>query len=314
MQTLEDLLALRWTEHPGNPLIRPPFPSPIIADPTFCPPAESPDGRWHLFAHSLLGIHHFTSPDGVRWIRHRGVVARSALRPFLFREDRTYHLFYERTRLFLPFVPWSSHIEVRTSEDLQRWSAPHVLLRPCLPWHVRGRSRAVGNPCLLHHEDHHRLYYSAGLVRLPDCGFDEPRHVGVAEGPTPLGPFTPLPDPILSPDSADPFANLGAGALKVLRAVDGFLGLQNGIYRDDAGRTRSAVRMLTSTDGLRFTVRSAPFLVPGAGWKRSHVYAVDAHHVDGATYLYFNARDDWHWTRGHEAIGLVVGRFDAGGS
>ena len=65
VRTLEELLALRWSLHPDNPLIRAPFPSPIIADPTFCAPDASPDGRWHLFAHSLLGIHHFTSADGV---------------------------------------------------------------------------------------------------------------------------------------------------------------------------------------------------------------------------------------------------------
>ena len=307
-RTLDELLALQWREHPGNPLIRPPFPSPIIADPTFCPPADSPDGRWHLFAHSLRGIHHFTSSDGLAWTRHRGVVARSALRAYLHLDDGTYHLLYERTRLFLPFVPWSSHVEAQTSSDLWTWSAPRVLLRPTLAWHVRGRSRAVGNPCLVRLADRWRLYYSAGLVRLDDCGFDEPAHVGVAEAPTALGPYTPLPTPILSPSADDPFANLGAGALKVVRATDGFLGLQNGIYRDDAGRTRSAVRLLTSPDGLRFTVGGTPFLVPGDGWKRSHVYAVDVREVDGTMRLYFNARDDWHWTRGREAIGLAIGR------
>ncbi len=171
---------------------------------------------------------------------------------------------------------------------------------------MRGRSRAVGNPCLVAHGDGYRLYYSAGLVRLADCGFDEPKHVGVADGPTPLGPFMPYAEPVLSPSAADRFANLGAGALKVWRAADGFLGLQNGIYRDAAGASRSAVRLLTSRDGLRFAVRGQPFLRPGAGWMRSHVYAVDLCRVGDTLHLYFNARDGWHWTRGREAIGLVT--------
>jgi hypothetical protein len=303
---LEDLLALDWREHAANPLIRAPFPSPIIADPAVVPPAESPDGRWHLFAHSLLGIHHFTSDDGIRWSRRRGVVVRSALRASLFRDRGRYSLLYERTRLFLPMVPWSSWIEVRTSEDLERWSAPRVLLRPSLPWHARGRSRAVGNPCLVAHGGGYRLYYSAGLVRLVDCGFDEPRHVGVADGPTPLGPFTPHAEPPLSPHADDPFANLGAGALKVFRAADGFLGLQNGIYRDVGGASRSAVRLLGSSDGVCFTVLGEPFVRPTTGWRRSHVYAVDLCRVGDVLHLYFNARDDWHWTRGREAIGLVT--------
>jgi hypothetical protein len=306
---LDALLALEWREHPANPLIRPPFPSPIIADPTFCPPAEAPDGRWHLFAHSLLGIHHFTSADGVAWTRRRGVVARNALRPFLFRDEGGFRLLYERARLFLPCVPWCSHVEVRRSEDLVRWSAPRVLLRPCLPWHRRGPSGAVGNPCLVQVGEAYRLYYSAGLVRLRDCGFDEPRHVGVAVGPTADGPFTPLPVPVLSPAPDDPYATLGAGSLKVLAAEDGFLGLQNGIYQDGEGASRSAVRLLTSPDGLRFVVRGAPFLSPGTGWKRSHVYAVDVRRVGQTLHLYFNARDGWHWTRGREAIGLATARL-----
>jgi hypothetical protein len=310
--TLDELLALEWREHPANPLIRPPFPSPIIADPAVAPPARSPDWRWHLFAHSLLGIHHFTSADGIGWTRRPGIVVRSALRAFLFHDRGRHHLLYEKTRLFLPMVLWSSRIEVRTSEDLVHWSAPRVLLRPCLSWHARGRSRAVGNPCLVAHGGGYRLYYSAGLVRLADCGFDEPCHIGVADGPTPLGPFTPHGEPLLSPRADDPHANLGAGALKVVVAADGFLGVQNGIYRDADGASRSAVRLLTSSDGLRFTVRGEPFLRPDAGWKRSHVYAVDLCRVGDTVHLYFNARDDWHWTRGREAIGLVTARAPRG--
>ncbi len=65
--SVAELLALEWKEHEGNPLIAPLFPSPIIADPTFLPPQETPDGLWHLFAHSMLGIHHFTSRDGLEW-------------------------------------------------------------------------------------------------------------------------------------------------------------------------------------------------------------------------------------------------------
>ena len=300
---LEQLRDLRWQEHAANPLIRAPFPSPIIADPTFC--SDGPDGHWHLFAHSLFGIHHYTSTDGIGWTRRPGVVARNALRPFLFRAERAFHLLYERTRLFLPAVPWRSHIEMRSSPDLVHWGPPRVLLRPSLSWHQHGLSRAVGNPCLVPVDDGYRLYYSAGLVRLRDCGFDEPRYIGVATAPALQGPFTALPDPILSPAANDPYANLGAGAIKVRRAVDGFLGLQNGIYLDGDGASRSAVRLLTSSDGLHFTVHGPPFLSPGSGWKRSHVYAVDLHPVGPRLYLYFNARDNWHWTRGREAIGLA---------
>ena len=38
-------------------------------------------------------------------------------------------------------------------------------------------------------------------------------------------------------------------------------------------------------------------------------YALDVRYrpADGQFCLYFNARDGWHWTRGRERIGRMVG-------
>ena len=297
-----ELGRVTWRLDSRNPLLRPPFPSPIIADPTFLPPAETPDGRWHLFAHSLFGVHHHVSSDGVAW--RRGVrVCGNALRAFLHREGREYHLLYERCRLMLPIrrASWYSHIEMRSSTDLERWTSPTVLLRPSLAWHREpGGGAAVGNPCLLKTDGGYRLYYSAGLVRLRDCGFDEPRHIGVADAAGLSGPFTPHPRPILSPQADDPFANLGAGSMKVLPVDDGVVAFQNGIYWD------AAARLLGSTDGLAFAPLGPPFLRPTRGWMRSHVYAVDVRRAGRELLLYFNARSAWHWLVGREAIGRAT--------
>jgi hypothetical protein len=307
--TAAELARATWRLDARNPLVRPPFPSPIIADPTFLPPDETPDGRWHLFAHSLFGVHHHVSADGIVW-RRRARVCGNALRAFLHREGGAYHLLYERCRLMLPMrrASWYSHIEMRTSTDLERWSDPIVLLRPSLAWHHEpGGGAAVGNPCLLRTERGYRLYYSAGLVRLTDCGFDEPRHIGIAEAPALSGPFAPRPEPILSPQADDPFANLGAGAMKVLPVDDGVVGFQNGIYWDATARhSGSAVRLLSSADGLAFTPLAPPFLRPASGWMRSHVYAVDVRRVGRELVLYFNARSAWHWLAGREGIGRAT--------
>lgn len=306
--TRAEVGRLRWYTHPQNPLLTPPRLSPLLADPTFLAPGETPDERWHLFAHSVLGLHHHVSDDGVHWRREEGVVVRSALRPFLFREGGRYHLLYEKMEARLPWQPWRSHLELRSSVDLRRWSEPRPLLRPSLPWHFRGADQAVSNPCLLRVGERLRLYYSAGLVRLEDCGFDEPRYVGLAEATSLDGPFVPASEPLLGPDPADPLARLGAGSLKVLAVDDGFVGFQNPITLDAEGRSRSAIRLLESSDGRRFSPLSdGPVIAPGEGWTRSHVYACDVRPVSGALRLYFNARDDWRWTRGREAIGLAIG-------
>lgn len=38
-----------WTDHPGNPILDPPAGTAVIGEPSIITPADSPDGRWHLF-------------------------------------------------------------------------------------------------------------------------------------------------------------------------------------------------------------------------------------------------------------------------
>jgi hypothetical protein len=314
--TVDDFVRLRWTAAREGPVIRPSTASPIIADPTFLLPHDTPDRRWHLFAHSIWGVHHYRSADGVRWSGGR-VAMRHAMRPFLLREGGTYHLFYERyppLRLPLVWVPrlrWRSRIERRTSDDLRRWSRPQRVLAATLPWHrVIGGGEAIGNPCVVRVPGGYLLYHGASLVRVPDCGFDEPLHIGVAHAGTVDGPWTPAPEPMLSPRPDDPRCNLGAGAIKVLRLEDGFVGLHNGIALDAHGASRSAISVRTSTDGVTWAYAHAePIVAPTHGWRARFVYACDARRdpATGRWYLYFNARDRAAMVAGREAIGFVVG-------
>lgn len=86
-----------------------------------------------------------------------------------------------------------------------------------------------------------------------------------------------------------------------------YLGFQNGIYVDEHGVSGSAILLLKSADGITWSRPTEPILKPTSGWMRSHVYALDVKRRDKTWYLYFNARDDWHWTRGKEKIGLLLG-------
>ena len=75
--TVSDFLKIKWDEVEG-PLIQPPRFSPVIADPSFLFPEESPRGRWELFAHSAWGVHRYSSPEGKAW-RNRGIVVPNAM-------------------------------------------------------------------------------------------------------------------------------------------------------------------------------------------------------------------------------------------
>jgi predicted GH43/DUF377 family glycosyl hydrolase len=291
-----------WVDYPGNPLIEPPAPEFLLGDPSVVLPADSPEGGWHLFANTLLGIQHYTSSDGIEWARHAKV--GPGFRAFVFKEGNLFHMFYEHFS-----VPqFRSHVALRTSKDLWRWSEPVKVLEPSLPWEQGRLSRNVGNPCVVATGDRYRLYYSAGVVFHRDLGFCEPRHIGVAHADDLAGPYEKMPEPMIPMDPSDPFRSRGAGAIKVIRDEGRglYYGFNNGIYRDEQGRTRSAILLLSSPDGLDWEqVYPEPVVAPvGDGWKKALVYQLDVKQVGDEMWMYYNARSGWRF--GRERIGLAT--------
>ena len=131
--------------------------------------------------------------------------------------------------------------------------------------------------------------------------------MGVAYSQSLLGVYEPQLQPILAPSTDDAYANLGAGAIKVMKTEDGYIGFQNGIYWDKTcNHSRSAIRMLAAADGIDWSpLQPYPIINPDRGWKHSHVYALDIRQVEGLWVMYFNARDGWLF--GRERIGRAVG-------
>lgn len=298
-----DFDRMQWTDHSANPLISPRFPDWLIADPTVLLPDETPDGLWHMFANSIPRIHHYSSRDGIDW-KYIGVAVNGALRPFVRRHEGEYHLFYEKL-----YSPFHSAIALRRSSDLRKWSRESIVLKPSLPWHGR-MVRTCSCPCVVPWNGEYLLYYSANVVVLPDCLFFEPRHIGVARSARFCGPFTPDPEPCISPDRNDPLRTMGAGSLKAIPdASRGILwGFNNGITRDGQGRSRSSIMVISSRDGVTWDTDSEPIVYPEPhGWKKALVYAFDVRMVsDDEACMYYNARDGW--LRGVERIGLAAGR------
>ncbi len=321
--TISGFLDITWSE-PGEPLVEPPRFSPVIADPSFLLPEETPKGTWELFAHSAWGIHRYSSADGLSW-RDRGLVVRNAMRPFIRRHGDRFLLYYEKyAPLALPLTAlpgrrrWKSTISMQESADLSGWSAPRTLARPELPWMSDpGLGDSVSNPCVVDAGGGEwRLYCSASLTWLDDCGFCEPRYIAMARAQSPDGPFRFEPKPVIDPaDDATVAAvgasgAIGAGSMKAIKLDDGWIGLQNKIFLDAAGTSRSAIFVQRSEDGLEWKpAREEPLIRPGTGWTSSHVYACDCRfrEADGRWYLYFNARDGWKISEGKERIGRIAG-------
>jgi hypothetical protein len=301
--TLEERYCT-WQDHPANPLIHPPSGEELLGDPTVLSPDETPDGRWHMFANSLAGIHHYASDDGITWDRLQlGVVTGSVMRPHVFVEDGRYHLLYEH---FADFS--NSVIERRSSDDLEDWSDAVVVIEPELEWETTPQA-TVGNPYLAVVGGEYRLYYSASGAELPDTGFPEPLYVGMATASDPEGPWTKRDEPVIEPEDDDPWRNHGAGSLKLLdERGDGLLvALNNGIYVGDDGVTGSAIRVLISSEGESFRdLCGEPALRPSLqeDWKQSFIYGFDTVRYEGVMRAWYNARDGW--VPGVERIGMAT--------
>jgi len=292
----------KWRDLPENPLVEPPGgPSPgnVIGDPQIILPGEY-DEHWHMLAWSKGRIYHLKSYDGIHW-EYLGALPFSGGLPYIYKEDDVWYLFYTKYD-----DKSNTKICMRESEDLKDWSEERVLLKPELPWELEGRRKQVRNPCLIRIGDVYRLYYSGGTIWLEDCGYEEPKYVSFAEAEDIYGPYERYGKPILRPDPEIPYRNFGAGALKVYRWHWEYLGLNNGIYKDEDRRSRSAICLLVSLDGVKWV--DAPFnpiISPTTGWKNALVYQLDlALNYEGRTIIYYNARQGWR--EGVERIGASI--------
>ncbi len=316
----DEILNGNFKLHPDNPILHNFGGSPIVADPSVLTPKDSHDGLWHLFCHTLFGVYHFDSKDGVNWTKRCKVVPR-AMRADCNYIDETYYLYYERTQplllntLTLFGGKWNSRIYLTTSKDLESWTKPTLIIDNVRDYMSDSRGVAISNPFLTKFGDKYRLYFSAGQTFIKDCGFSEPTYISYAESDSLANGFTPLEKPILSPDANNPYLNLCSGCIKVYRLNDCYIGLQNGIYRRD-GKSHSSIMLLRSNDGKSFEfvkVFLDPTVTEGKNknWMKQYVYACNLVKCDKGFRLYFNARDYAASLRGREHIGVFyTGEID----
>ena len=307
-----DILNLTFTVR-EKPILAPFGGAFVVADPSLLTPDLSPDKMWHMFFHTTFGVYHFRSPDGIRFEKVQKVVS-DAMRPNINRVGNTYYLFYEKTRPLLAnaltlvdLAKWKSHINVCTSSDLVHWSAPKPVLTSANGYESCARGSSISNPFLLETDGKYRLYFSCGLTFIDDCGFCEPTYIQYAESTTVDEGYVVAEKPIISPDKNVPYLNLCSGCLKVYRVKDGFIGVQNGIYEEN-GASRSAIILLTSSDGKKFDYAKTlvtPRLDDEKSWMHQFVYASHLVRHGNALRLYFNARDTSDMLKGRECIGFA---------
>ncbi|MBR2316120.1 MAG: glycosyl hydrolase family 43 [Clostridia bacterium] len=313
MQNLKfaDINNAQFRLYEGNPIIRNPWNSFVVADPSVLTPYESHNGKWQLFCHTFFGIYRYESENGIDFVPKNKIV-NHAMRPDINYIDGRYYLFYEKTgtpiynALCSLGLKWKSEIFVTESVDLESWTQPRLALGKTRYYEEDERARALSNPFLIKKDDGYRLYYSCGQTFIKDCGFCEPRHISFAESKSITEGYVSREEPIISPDKNKEYLNLCSGCIKVYKLSDCYVGLQNGLFEKD-GISHSAIMLLRSDDGENFDfVR--PFLVPQMcgdnNWMAQYVYACNLTYYNGKLRLYFNARDTSSTLKGRECIGV----------
>jgi hypothetical protein len=312
---MPDFGPAQWKDLPQNPLVNYGEVGGTIGDPQVLVP-EDFDGRWHMFFHGFvtvpgykfgLAFFHSVSDDGIHWKEENRWNDWVTGQCYLYCDGDRWILYYTAVLLKFPELVdkygCASIIRARTTRDFVNWSEEIDLILPETPLEREGRFIQTRNPCVIQLPDGRvRMYYSAGTVWLDACGYEEPKYIFYAEADNPLGPFKKIEKPILSPDPALPYRDLGSGAIKVFGYGKGYIAMYNSIWIDKENKPRSAIRMLASDDGLSWEEAAFnPIIAPTEGWRAGIVYQLDVITKNDALWIYFNARDSWKG--GTEGIG-----------
>ena len=308
--TFNDFEKAEFSFYNNNPVLKYPKNSMVVADPSILTPDKTPDKKWHLFAHTFFGVHHYTSNDGISF-KHIEKITGRAMRPNINIVNGEFVLYYERTRvpilnaLSTIGIEWRSEIYCVTSPDLKNWSKPRAVITQSRPFEKDSHGTAISNPFLIEKDGKYRLYYSCGQTFIKDCGFCEPTHISFAESKRAKDGYVSRQSPIISPDKNSKYLNLCSGCLKVYRLKDCYIGLQNGLYEEN-GKSHSAIMLLKSDDGEHFEFVK-PMIVPEKKhrWMAQFVYACCLTYYDGKLRIYFNARNAADIIRGRESIGFA---------
>jgi hypothetical protein len=330
MQPIEKLDGISWFPFSDEPLLHGEFIIPAFCDPQLLLPEESIDRKWHLFVHSWIGLHHYTSDSGIAWEPRNMIEVRSHS-PFIYIERGVYYLLYEKHDRKIPLVGQkhsyrsnekdddSSRIEMCSSTDLVTWSRPRILLdsRSVSYSADYNRSPRISRPQLVKIGDTYRLYFGVSHVHLPDTFQKVSRYFSYAESQTIDGLYKSSDrGPLLSPVPDDPLMNLGVGSIRVLQGQDGFSAFQCSAFWDEEhSRSRTAMFLLSSPDGLRWKrVSSRPiFFPPEKGWASDYIMGCDARYKasENCWYCYYSANRQNSLGVTEESVGLLLGQVPA---
>lgn len=290
-----------------------------LCDPAYLLPEETPDGYWHMFAHTWLGLEHFVSTSGLEWERKRLIFLRGHS-PFVYKEGNTYYLLYESHDM--AFINKekdnninASRIMVSTSTDLSLWSDPRVILDSTKITRAQYKDGPVrvSRPELICVNGKYRLYFGAGETRIYDSKQKATARLMYAEADSLESTFVVNPKPILEiePDSA--LCNLAVGAVKIVPCSDGIAAFECAYaYNREKNKSETNLILRLSSDGINFSDGVVIQSTPEEGWASRYITSVDVRYKENEDtwYCYYSANNRKKgllYTYIRESLGLLLG-------
>ncbi len=319
---LESLINSSWYVFSDEPVESSPWYMPRLTHPAFLLPEESPDGLWHLFAHTWVGIQHYISTSGLTWEPQHIVFMRGHA-PCIFKEGQIYYLIYENHNRNYEYKKkrgesTKSRILISSSTDLKLWSEPKVLLESeKIPYASHFSSSRLSRPQLVMWEGKYRLYFGASLMKLFDSREKTIVYLSYAEAERIDGPYVVKETPVLAPDLESNTNNLAVGSCKIIPCSDGLATLSCSFFYDKTdNKSHSALFLLTSKNGDDWKVEKKIMDTPSSGWASGYLSSADCvFKADENTwYCYFSAfehKTNFFLYFEKESLGLLLGKVKA---
>ncbi len=289
-----------------------------LSDPAFLLPEESPDGLWHMFVHTWIGVEHLTSTSGLEWKKEHLVKLR-AHSPFIFKQGNVYYLFYEihsRTTMKKSVEnSSSSRIMVITSTDLLLWSEPRLVLDSAKITRAQYKNGPVriSRPQVIEWAGVYRLYFGAGETRLFDTNEKATARLMYAESDFLDHGYRVNPEPVININGDDEWRNLAVGSVHIVPLSDCVAAFECAFSYDKENRKSTTnVLLLVSDDGINFDVKKVIQKTPLYGWSSRYIRSVDVRYKESekSWYCYYSASGVskyWIFKFVRESLGLILG-------
>ena len=319
----DQLKGAYWYSFRDEAIYKSPLFFPRTSDPTVISPSDSPDGKGHMFAHTWLGIVHYETTSGLNWERKELVFLR-AHSPFIYKEGARYYMVYEThdpdwVRKSKDVTKKGSRVMLSTSEDLRKWTPGKVILeaKDIASSSYRNSPSRISRPQLVPWRGGYRLYFGAGEFRIYDTDQKTTACFMMAESDYIEGPYKVHQDPIIQIEPDSQYRNLAPGGIRVIALSDKLAAIECSYFFDkEENRSRSAMLLLESSDGIEWNLDSVMQLSPLEGWSNRAITGCDLSLVEDEDtwYCFYSANEkDKLWKifpRVRESVGLLLGKIE----